>query len=556
MLVKKSIILIFLLSSLVLTATAYSQSESDSALHRRPIFTSPLTYKLSKSYTKTYWGTQLFINSRSSILQYVTHNPYEELISNATFHIDHAWNRMVYEEYGKPWIRAYGNQGSGTEEFLWPRSFDVQSFCDPWLRGRYYRIFVADTDNKRIACIEYDYTDESIVWDRTITHNDLGLPTDLNINNSGTFVFCFDDYLWVLDGYQIKCFDMFNNLRISYGTYGCSGYAGQFCSPTAVVCGRSYIPESPEVDPNADNRYIYVADPGNDRIVWLEKEPQSYNINWMGTVSTAGSHIVDLEVDNFGQVWAVDRDNGFLIKYTYDLFPLCTYGTTPPAGECQFYWPLGISCAGGYWGCGNIMITESWSDTSGIQYFDIGTDVVDFSVRPSNNGRWHYIRYVLIDQSKVSVKVIDNMSQVVKTIREGVEISGQSFYVWDGSNDANQTVPTGQYNIIVYDTSSYWALETGQPSSMVTRSSGFFTHVRNPYTDYIPGDVNDDGNVNLADAVHLTNFVFKGGPEPQPYMCVGDVNADTRVNVGDAVCIINYVFKAGAAPRDGCWDWP
>ncbi len=73
--------------------------------------------------------------------------------------------------------------------------------------------------------------------------------------------------------------------------------------------------------------------------------------------------------------------------------------------------------------------------------------------------------------------------------------------------------------------------------------------------DCIPGDANNDGSVNVGDAVYMINFVFNGGPAPIPYpICSGDANCDCQANVGDAVYIINYVFKAGPPPCD-CPTW-
>ena len=62
-----------------------------------------------------------------------------------------------------------------------------------------------------------------------------------------------------------------------------------------------------------------------------------------------------------------------------------------------------------------------------------------------------------------------------------------------------------------------------------------------------PGDANNDGAVNVGDAVYVINFVFKGGPPP-PCKCEGDANGDNAINVGDAVYVINFVFKGGPAP--------
>jgi len=63
------------------------------------------------------------------------------------------------------------------------------------------------------------------------------------------------------------------------------------------------------------------------------------------------------------------------------------------------------------------------------------------------------------------------------------------------------------------------------------------------------GDANSDFGVNLADAVSLINYIFKGGPAPDP-LNAGDANCDTAANLADAVYIVNYVFKGGPPP--GC----
>ena len=64
---------------------------------------------------------------------------------------------------------------------------------------------------------------------------------------------------------------------------------------------------------------------------------------------------------------------------------------------------------------------------------------------------------------------------------------------------------------------------------------------------YLCGDANGDGGVNVADAVFIINYVFKGGAAPQPVEA-GDANYDGQTNVADAVYLINYVFKGGSAP--------
>ncbi|MEZ5358529.1 MAG: C10 family peptidase [Candidatus Zixiibacteriota bacterium] len=68
---------------------------------------------------------------------------------------------------------------------------------------------------------------------------------------------------------------------------------------------------------------------------------------------------------------------------------------------------------------------------------------------------------------------------------------------------------------------------------------------------YTCGDANGDSSVNVGDAVHIVNYVFRGGPAPEPE-AAGDANCDGSCNVGDAVYLISYIFKGGAAPCFSC----
>jgi spore coat protein CotF len=64
---------------------------------------------------------------------------------------------------------------------------------------------------------------------------------------------------------------------------------------------------------------------------------------------------------------------------------------------------------------------------------------------------------------------------------------------------------------------------------------------------YVRGDANGDGKCSLADVVYLINYLFKGGPAPNPRQA-GDANRDKKVTVGDCVYLINYLFKSGPPP--------
>jgi hypothetical protein len=63
------------------------------------------------------------------------------------------------------------------------------------------------------------------------------------------------------------------------------------------------------------------------------------------------------------------------------------------------------------------------------------------------------------------------------------------------------------------------------------------------------GDCNGDGAIDVADVMYLINYLFIGGPAPDP-LWFGDANCDEAVDVADAMYLINYLFIGGSPP--GC----
>jgi len=68
---------------------------------------------------------------------------------------------------------------------------------------------------------------------------------------------------------------------------------------------------------------------------------------------------------------------------------------------------------------------------------------------------------------------------------------------------------------------------------------------------YLPGDVDDNGGVNVADLTYLVDYMFFGGPAP----CVlnaADVNGDCGINIADLTYLVDYLFLSGPVPVCGC----
>ena len=58
-----------------------------------------------------------------------------------------------------------------------------------------------------------------------------------------------------------------------------------------------------------------------------------------------------------------------------------------------------------------------------------------------------------------------------------------------------------------------------------------------------PGDINDDGYLDVSDLVRLVAIILGNGPDPNDVeLCAGDVNADDNINVQDVVTLVDLIL--------------
>ena len=65
---------------------------------------------------------------------------------------------------------------------------------------------------------------------------------------------------------------------------------------------------------------------------------------------------------------------------------------------------------------------------------------------------------------------------------------------------------------------------------------------------FVVGDADGDEIINISDVVYLINYIFGGGPVPEP-MSSGDADCSGTVDVADVVFLIAYIFSGGPAPE-------
>jgi hypothetical protein len=103
---------------------------------------------------------------------------------------------------------------------------------------------------------------------------------------------------------------------------------------------------------------------------------------------------------------------------------------------------------------------------------------------------------------------------------------------------------TGDYDLgIRIDGSDIVNLATDHPSPPPDESDTYSYNV--PW--YVRGDANGDWKITASDVVYLINYLYIGGPAPEP-LEAGDVNCDGTINAADVVYLINYMFISGPPP--------
>ncbi|MBU1469888.1 MAG: hypothetical protein KJ723_04285 [candidate division Zixibacteria bacterium] len=65
------------------------------------------------------------------------------------------------------------------------------------------------------------------------------------------------------------------------------------------------------------------------------------------------------------------------------------------------------------------------------------------------------------------------------------------------------------------------------------------------------GDCNRSTNVDIDDMMFIINYMFAGGPAPNPFE-IGDVNCLDEIDIDDIMYLINYIFAGGPTPCEGC----
>ncbi len=65
------------------------------------------------------------------------------------------------------------------------------------------------------------------------------------------------------------------------------------------------------------------------------------------------------------------------------------------------------------------------------------------------------------------------------------------------------------------------------------------------------GDADGSHDIDIADVVYLINYIFSGGPAPNP-LVAGDADCSGDIDIADVVYLIAYIFSGGPEPCAAC----
>ncbi len=89
--------------------------------------------------------------------------------------------------------------------------------------------------------------------------------------------------------------------------------------------------------------------------------------------------------------------------------------------------------------------------------------------------------------------------------------------------------------------------------SLVIFNNGAMTLNCSP-CNWIVGDADGSGNIDIDDVVYIIQYIFSSGPEPIPVPNTANADCSIDVDIDDVVYLIYYIFANGPEPPCLCED--
>lgn len=354
--------------------------------------------------------------------------------------LDPEWNRILYGNMDR-WIKSYSVQG--------PSAIAVDADGN---------VFLGQPANKRVLVLKLVGAGENVELQHRHQVYTITDPADLAINDNGTPFDTRDDFLYVADAAENKI------LKYTAGALRNSLVASfeGFSTPTSIAVGRWN---------GANNALLYVVDKVANRIRVFEDEGTSLTLvhEYRGNYH---QYFTSIKTDHFGHVYAVERVNSQILKFTPTLELLDVEGGDETyAGLSHIDIPFAkvvISGEGHYWaGFDQVFAVERWDDASGAQRRKLGVKMKRIEFHADADVSTVVCSFVLTDVADVTVRIYDEQNRLVRALMSSWMNAGEKRLHWDRRGDDGMQVSAGTYRYELGAASAY----SGEPLFSNTRFS-------------------------------------------------------------------------------------
>lgn len=121
------------------------------------------------------------------------------------------------------------------------------------------------------------------------------------------------------------------------------------------------------------------------------------------------------------------------------------------------------------------------------------------------------------------------------------QADGFNYLRFNTSGGAEQSVSTDGLKIVFQNGKMVATSNGGNATIMLSSMNYMYFSNEGGSSQWLPGDVNRDGSVNVSDITELINMIMGFTAEDLER---GDVNGDGRINVSDITALIDIIMNS------------
>lgn len=277
------------------------------------------------------------------------------------------------------------------------------------------RVAVTDPGNRRVVLLRHDGSALTPVR----AFGGFLEPTGIAADGRGGFYVCD------------RRFNTVFHLNTATGERATFGLEVAFDRPVAIAT----VPAGDTLA-RGRKRMVVIVDQDGARLRSFDVAGSLRSSRLASSIARGDTSFDDVEIDFYGNIYAVDRLRNALHKLRDDLYPLDMFGERG-TDVGNFLGPRGIAI---HRRLGQVFVTEE----DGGQYLWVGTDVKKFQAE--DHGATVGFSFVLTEESVVHIRILDTQGhEVARIVSDQRHTAGPQQGTWDGTNEQGTRVRAGDY---------------------------------------------------------------------------------------------------------------